>query len=145
MINNDSDYLSFIFFLIFLFVHPILNVVAIFNVIFFFLAKLLSILGPLHQLYPLAGICLFLIFKYLVSFCHLRSQLQSNGAPVERPSLTLSQKHPPISFPWHSSLIFYIALIVSVFFFLIYLFLDICMCVWTYTCICFFLCLSQLE
>lgn len=36
MINNDSDYLSFIFFLIFLFVHPILNVVAIFNVIFFF-------------------------------------------------------------------------------------------------------------
>lgn len=59
-----------------------------FQFFFFFLTRFCFVLGPLHQLSPLAEICLSLIFRCLDSSCHFRTQLQYNQAPFKSPSLT---------------------------------------------------------
>lgn len=74
LINNDRDDFSFIC-KNFLFHSSYSKHSGHFKI---FLAKFFSVLGPLHQLSPLAGIYLSLIFKCLDSSSHFRTQLQYN-------------------------------------------------------------------
>lgn len=129
--------------LIFLFVHPILNVVAILIFLFFSgqTPFYFRVIAPAVS----SGWNIFIpdlqIFSFVLSF-QISTSVQRSRC---RESLFDIKSEASSHF---LSTTFYFNFLCSTHWqciFLIYLFLDICMCVRTYTCICFILCLSQLE